>query len=122
MVRREGVSQGHARTLGGTVMKRALAAPAIARLCLIGAAPPSRHPPSQTQCEAAGGDFMRDAGTVSCVSPVVSDPVGNSENSGGKSQTVDTQETKSRNGTLNNNQKHEETHTCEGPGNSSSGC
>ena len=103
-------------------MKRALATTAIAGLCLIGAAPAFAASPSQTQCEADGGTFSRDGGTVSCVYPVVSDPVGNSESSGGKSQTRDTQDTESSNGTLNNNPKHEETNTCEGPGNSSSGC
>ena len=103
-------------------MKRALATTAIAVLCLTGAAPAFAASPSQTQCENSGGTFSRDGGTVSCVYPVVSDPVGNSERSGGKSQTVDTQETESSNGTLNNKPKHEETSTCEGPGNSSSGC
>jgi len=103
-------------------MKRALATTAIAGLCLLGAGPAFAASPSQLECEAAGGTFDRTNGQVSCVYPVVSDPVGNSERSGGKSQTVDTQETESSNGTLNNNPKHEETETCEGPGNSSSGC
>ena len=103
-------------------MKRALATTAITGLLLIGVAPAFAASPSQLECEAAGGTFDRSNGTVSCIYPEVSDPVGNSENSGGKSQTVDTQETESSNGTLNNNPKHEETDTCEGPGNSSSGC
>ena len=103
-------------------MKRAFAATAIAGLCLIGAAPAFGASPSQLECEAAGGDFDRTNGTVTCVYPVVSDPVGNSENSDGKSQTVDTQTTEESNGTLNNKPKHEQTDTCSGPGNSSSGC
>ena len=103
-------------------MKRALATTAISVLCLLGAAPTAfAASPSQLECEAAGGTFDRTNGEVSCVYPVVSDPVGNSERSGGKSQTVDTQETESSQGTLNNKPKHEETSSCEGPGNSSSG-
>ena len=104
-------------------MKRALATTAISVLCLLGAAPTAfAASPSETACTDAGGTFERVNGQVSCVYPVVSDPVGNSERSGGKSQTVDTQETETSNGTLNNKPKHEETSTCEGPGNSSSGC
>ena len=103
-------------------MKRALATTAIAGLCLLGAAPAFAASPSQTQCEAAGGTFDRTNGEVTCVYPVVSDPVGNSERSGGKSQTVDTQTTETSNGTLDNKPKHEQSDTCSGPGNSSSGC
>ena len=103
-------------------MKRALATTAITVLCLLGASPAFAAPPSETACTDAGGTFERVNGQVSCIYPVVSDPVGNSENSGGKSQTRDTQDTESSNGTLNNDPKHEETSTCEGPGNSSSGC
>ncbi len=103
-------------------MKSALATTAITGLMLIGAAPAFGASPSQLECEAGGGTFSRDGGTVSCVYPVVSDPVGNSENSGGKSQTRDTQETESSNGTLKNKPKHEESTTCSGPGNSQSGC
>lgn len=76
--------------------------------------------PSQQQCEAAGGTFSKTNGTVSCVYPVVSDPVGNSESSGGKSQTVDTQTTTSGQG--NSGNKPKSNSTCEGPGNSLSGC
>ena len=103
-------------------MKRALATTAVTGLLLLGVAPAFAASPSQLECEAAGGTFSRDGGTVTCVYPVVSDPVGNSENSGGKSQTRDTQDTESSNGTLNNNPKHEEDTACSGPGNSSSGC
>jgi hypothetical protein len=103
-------------------MKRVLATTAIAGLMLVGAAPAFGASPSQRDCEAAGGTFTRDGGTVTCVYPEVSDPVGNSERSGGKSQTVDTQETESSNGTLNNKPKHKESTTCSGPGNSQSGC
>ena len=104
-------------------MKRALATTAISVLCLLGAAPTAfAASPSQRECEAAGGTFDRTNGEVSCVYPVVSDPVGNSERSGGKSQTVDTQETESSQGTLNNKPKYDKDESCSGPGNSSSGC
>ncbi|MDP3969595.1 MAG: hypothetical protein Q8Q02_15090 [Nocardioides sp.] len=76
--------------------------------------------PSQTECEASGGTFDRTQGTVTCTYPTVSDPVGNSEKSGGKSQTVDTTEEESSKGTLNNKPKHEETSECTGPGNGNS--
>ena len=105
-------------------MKRALATTAVTGLFLLGAAPAFGVSPSQLECEAAGGTFERSGGTVTCTYPVVSDPVGNSERSGGKSQTVDTQETESSNGTLNNKPKHKESTTCSGPGNGNSqaGC
>ena len=64
--------------------------------------------PSERNCE---GLFDRDRGTVSCL---VEDPVGNSERSGGKSQT--TKEEESSKGTLKNRPHHEE--SCVGPGNS----
>ena len=70
--------------------------------------------PSETECLEAGGTFDRDGGQVSCE---ILDPVGNSANSGGQSQS--TTETESSNGTLNNRPKHEE--DCIGPGNSGSG-
>jgi hypothetical protein len=76
--------------------------------------------PSQTQCESAGGTFSRTNGSVSCVYPVVSDPVGNSESSGGQSQTVDTQTTTGGQG--NSGNKATKNDTCAGPGNSLSGC
>lgn len=94
-------------------MKRALATTAIAGLCLLGAGPAFAASPSQLECEAAGGTFVRDGGQVSCI---VSDPVGNSENSGGKSQTRDDSTTS--NGTLNNTPQKEE--CTSGPGNQSS--
>jgi hypothetical protein len=50
------------------------------------------------------------------VTCTVLDPVGNSENSGGKSQTVEEEE--SRHGTIHNRPKHEE--ECTGPGNGGS--
>ena len=72
--------------------------------------------PSQAECEQAGGTFDRSQGEVSCTF-VTSDPVGNSENSGGNSQTVDSEDTESSNGTLNNQPKHAESSECTGPGN-----
>jgi hypothetical protein len=76
--------------------------------------------PSQLQCEAAGGTFDRTNGEVTCTYPPVEDPVGNSENSGGKSQSTTTTQEESSNGTLNNQPKHEESSECTGPGNGGS--
>jgi hypothetical protein len=76
--------------------------------------------PSQLECEAAGGTFDRSQGTVTCIYPPVEDPVGNSENSDGKSQSTTTTEEESSNGTLNNKPKHEESSECDGPGNGGS--
>ena len=73
--------------------------------------------PSQQECENSGGTWAKDGGNVSCTH-VTSDPVGNSENSGGKSQSRDTSSSDSSNGTLNNDPQFEEVDTCSGPGNS----
>lgn len=70
--------------------------------------------PSERDCEAAGGTFTRVQGKVTCV---IEDPVGNSENSGGHSQTTTDEE--SSNGTLQNQPHHEE--SCTGPGGSGEG-
>jgi hypothetical protein len=72
--------------------------------------------PSQLECEAAGGSFNRSQGEVTCTFPPVEDPVGNSENSNGKSQSTTTTEEESSNGTLNNRPQHEESSECTGPG------
>lgn len=64
--------------------------------------------PSERNCD---GIFDRDHGVVSCI---VEDPVGNSENSGGHSQTTTDEE--SSNGTLQNQPHHQE--SCTGPGGS----
>jgi hypothetical protein len=71
--------------------------------------------PSQQECEDAGGTFDRTQGTVSCTFES-SEPVGNSGNSGGKSQTVDSTEEESSKGTLKNQPQHEESSECTGPG------
>jgi hypothetical protein len=76
--------------------------------------------PSQQECEDAGGTFDRTQGEVTCTYPPVEDPVGNSENSGGKSQSTTTTEEESSNGTLNNRPQHEESEECTGPGNGGS--
>lgn len=76
--------------------------------------------PSERDCEAAGGSFDRTGGQVSCTF-VTEDPVGNSENSGGQSQTNTTTDTTDSNGTLNNEPQKTETSDCTGPGNSGSG-
>ena len=76
--------------------------------------------PSEEACTLAGGSFDRTQGEVTCVYPPVEDPVGNSENSGGKSQSTTTTMEESSNGTLNNKPKHEESSECDGPGNGGS--
>jgi hypothetical protein len=70
--------------------------------------------PSEQECDARNGTFDRVQGQVICV---VEDPVGNSENSDGKSQTTTDEE--SSNGTFNNRPHHEE--SCTGPGGSGEG-
>lgn len=67
--------------------------------------------PSERNC---AGTFDRVNGQVSCT---IEDPVGNSENSGGHSQT--TTEEESSNGTLQNRPHHQE--SCTGPGGSGEG-
>ena len=74
--------------------------------------------PSERDCEAAGGTFDRTNGQVSCVTIVV-DPVGNSERSGGKSQTTDTETNDTGQG--NSGNKPASTETCTGPGGSGVG-
>ena len=73
--------------------------------------------PSQTECAAAGGTFAKSGGTVSCTFVTV-DPVGNSESSGGQSQTRDTTSSDSEQGNLTPKDKNAPTSTCTGPGNS----
>jgi hypothetical protein len=70
--------------------------------------------PSQTSCESAGGTFFKVNGSVVCTFTVV-DPVGNSESSGGKSQTRDT--TTADGGQGNLSYKETTTSSCVGPGN-----
>ena len=67
--------------------------------------------PSQAECEAAGGTFTKTNGTVTCT---IVDPVGNSENSDGQSQTRDSSNTEQGNLTP----KDKNPTTCTGPGNS----
>ena len=70
--------------------------------------------PSQTSCEGAGGTFFKVNGSVVCTFTSY-DPVGNSESSGGKSQTRDTTTKNSGQGNLSN--KESSTSSCVGPGN-----
>ena len=70
--------------------------------------------PSQTSCESAGGTFFKVNGSVVCTFTVV-DPVGNSEASGGQSQTRDTTTKNGGQGNLSN--KETTTSACIGPGN-----
>jgi hypothetical protein len=67
--------------------------------------------PSQQECEANGGSFSRTNGTVTCT---VVDPVGQSEASGGKSQSRDTSDAEKGNTTP----KDKNATTSTGPGNS----
>lgn len=84
-------------------------------VCLAMWATPSlADSPSERNCEAAGGDFDRTRGTVTCL---IEDPVGQSEHSGGHSQT--TTEKESSKGTFQNRPHHQE--SCTGPGNSGEG-
>ena len=75
--------------------------------------------PSQLECEGAGGTYAKQNGTVSCTFTTV-DPVGNSENSGGKSQTSTSTDEESSQGTLKNEPQHEESSACKGPGSGTS--
>ena len=95
-------------------MKKVIAASALALGMLVGSAGVSSAvSPSERECEAAGGEFTRTNGSVSCET---SDPVGNSERSGGKSQTRDVDE--GGQGNLSN----KETCTASGPGNQTRDC
>ena len=87
----------------------------VAGACLWLAPSAGAASPSQEECEAAGGTFSKTNGTVSCVI-ATSDPVGNSEASGGKSQTRDTTTTSGGQGNLDNKETRD-TQTS-GPGNS----
>jgi hypothetical protein len=75
------------------------------------ASPAYAASPSERNCE---GTYTHIKGVASCVTV---DPVGNSENSGGHSQTTTDEETS--NGTLDNRPHHRE--RCTGPGNSGEG-
>jgi hypothetical protein len=75
--------------------------------------------PSQTNCEAAGGTFTKSGGTVSCTF-MTDETVGNAPDNS-NAQRVESTETESSNGTLNNKPKHGESSECDGPGNGGSG-
>lgn len=83
----------------------------VAVFMCLAMAPAFADSPSEEECDARNGTFDRTRGVVTCT---VLDPVGNSERSGGKSQT--TEEEESSNGTFNNRPHHEE--SCTGPGGS----
>jgi hypothetical protein len=86
--------------------------------------------PSQQACEAGhdgdvsttadNGTYTHKNGKAVCTYPTIVDPVGNSESSGGKSQTIDTTETDASNGTLKNKPKNNDSDACTGPGNGGS--
>ena len=69
--------------------------------------------PSEQECEAAGGTFERNQGTVSCVI-VTEENVGNSPNS--QTTTTETDNT----GQGNSENKEETESSCAGPGGSTS--
>jgi hypothetical protein len=71
---------------------------------------------SAQKCDAAGGTFDRSTGTAICVLPTIVDPVGQSEASGGKSQSRDTTPTETGQGNLDN--KDADTASTTGPGKS----
>ncbi len=70
--------------------------------------------PSEQKCDLDGGTFTRIQGKVTCITE---DPVGQSEHSGGKSQTTTDKE--SSNGTFQNEPHHQQ--SCTGPGSSGEG-
>lgn len=74
--------------------------------------------PSERECVAAGGSFQRNGGTVSCTF-ASEETVGNAPATS-NAQTVESTETESSNGTLNNTPKHEQSSDCTGPGNGGS--
>lgn len=80
----------------------------VLSLGLIGVPAAFGESPSERNC---AGTFDRTRGEVSCT---VLDPVGQSEHSGGQSQS--TTEEESSNGTLQNRPHHQE--SCTGPGGS----
>lgn len=103
------------RPLQEASMKHFVIGTATLALMALASAPAMAASPSQAQCENAGGTYTKVNGTVSCTFTTV-DPVGNSEKSGGKSQTTTSTEEESSQGTLNNKPQHEESSTCKGPG------
>jgi hypothetical protein len=71
----------------------------------------SAESPSQQECEAAGGEFQRTQGTVSCV--IVEEETAGNAPEESSARRVTTEETTSGQGNIDN--KEEETTTCEGP-------
>jgi hypothetical protein len=84
------------------------------------AAPGHAVSPSEENCTQNGGIWDRQQGEVSCTF-VTEDPVGQSEHSGGQSQSTTTNDTDSSNGTLQNEPQHKDSSTCFGPGGSGEG-
>jgi hypothetical protein len=80
----------------------------------IGSTLASAASPSQSSCTSSGGTFYKVNGTVTCTF-ATSDPVGNSESSGGQSQSRDTTTTNTGQG--NDGNKATSGSTCVGPGN-----
>ena len=73
---------------------------------------------SERECIEDGGTFDRVQGEVICLI-VTEDPVGNSENSGGKSQSTTTETENTGRG--NSGNKPQSSTECTGPGNSGEG-
>jgi hypothetical protein len=78
------------------------------------ASPAYASSPSQQDCEKSGGTYTHVQGVASCT---ILDPVGQSENDGGNSQS--TTDAESSNGTLQNAPHHQD--SCTGPGGSGEG-
>ena len=74
--------------------------------------------PSERNCIAAGGEWNKDGGQVSCTF-TTDETVGNAPETS-NAQRVESTETESSQGTLNNKPKHEESSECDGPGNGGS--
>jgi hypothetical protein len=105
--------------MGRLEMRRLLLTSCVAALPLLTMGPPAvfAASPSQTQCEDAGGTFDRTQGTASCTF-ITEDPVGNSERSGGRSQTTTEKEQEAAKGNITPKQGEVTNECLSGPGNS----
>ncbi len=94
-------------------MKRLLLTSAFAALPLLAFGPTAAlaQSPSQQQCEAAGGTFTKEQGTVQCVT-TTEETAGNAPESSNARRVMTTTETTGQ-GNINNKQEQES--ACEGP-------
>lgn len=72
--------------------------------------------PSQRECEAAGGTFSREQGTVTCI--IVSEETVGIAPEHSNAQRVEKTNKESSKGTLQNQPHHQESSECDGPGKS----